>query len=146
MGTRCANHVTPLYPQKLALTSPTGGGLSVGMVCSRTKATEFSLRPWTVPSTCQVCYGPLQLYKRYIHFYVNWFYDAVNQTRPSSPTQVRLLNAPQDFSSQRRVLCCPVCYNSSASPQQSSGSVIPVLPTFHFLPLHNPTWGIDHAH
>ena len=31
------------YPQKLALTSPTGGGRSVGMVRSRTKATEFSL-------------------------------------------------------------------------------------------------------
>ena len=43
MGTRCANHVTPLYPQKLALTSPTGGGRSVGMVRSRTKATEYSL-------------------------------------------------------------------------------------------------------
>jgi len=43
MGTRCANHVTPLYPQKLAITSPTGVGRSVGMVRSRTKATEFSL-------------------------------------------------------------------------------------------------------
>ena len=37
MGTRCANHVTPLYPQKLALTSPTGGGRSIAMVRSRTK-------------------------------------------------------------------------------------------------------------
>jgi hypothetical protein len=35
--------VTPLYPQKLALTTPTGGGRSVGIVRSRTKATEFSL-------------------------------------------------------------------------------------------------------
>jgi len=43
VGTRYANHVTPLYPQKLALTLPTGGGRSVGMVRSRTKATEFSL-------------------------------------------------------------------------------------------------------
>jgi len=34
--------VTPLYPQKLALTSPTGGGRSVGIVRVRTKATEFS--------------------------------------------------------------------------------------------------------
>jgi len=34
--------VTPLYPQKLALTSPTGGGRSVGIVRSRTKAMEFS--------------------------------------------------------------------------------------------------------
>ena len=41
MGNRCADHVTPLYPQKLALTSPTGGGRSVGIVRSRTKATEF---------------------------------------------------------------------------------------------------------
>jgi len=40
VGTRCADHVTPLYPQKLALTSPTGGGRSVGIVHSRTKATE----------------------------------------------------------------------------------------------------------
>jgi hypothetical protein len=44
VGTRCAGHVTPLYPQKLALTSPTGGGRSVGIVRSRTKAKEFSLR------------------------------------------------------------------------------------------------------
>jgi hypothetical protein len=41
VGTRCADHVTPLYPQKLTLTSPTGGGRSVGIVRSRTKATEF---------------------------------------------------------------------------------------------------------
>jgi hypothetical protein len=31
-----------LYPQKLALTSPTSGGRSVGIVRSRIKATEFS--------------------------------------------------------------------------------------------------------
>jgi hypothetical protein len=31
-----------LYPQKLALTSPTSGGRSVGIVRSRTHATEFS--------------------------------------------------------------------------------------------------------
>jgi hypothetical protein len=45
-----------LYPQKLALTSPTSGGRSVGIVRSRTQATEFSflkklhstLRPHTV--------------------------------------------------------------------------------------------------
>jgi len=43
VGTRCADHVTPMYPQKLALTSPTGSGRSVGIVRVRTKATEFSL-------------------------------------------------------------------------------------------------------
>jgi hypothetical protein len=31
-----------LYPQQLALTSPTSGGRSVGIVRSRTQATEFS--------------------------------------------------------------------------------------------------------
>jgi len=36
--------VTPLYPQKLAITSPTGGGRSVGIVRVRTEATEFSFR------------------------------------------------------------------------------------------------------
>jgi hypothetical protein len=42
VGICCADHVTPLYPQKLALTSPTGSGRSVGIVRSRTKAMEFS--------------------------------------------------------------------------------------------------------
>jgi len=42
VGTRCADRVTPLYPQKLALASPTGDGRSVGIVRVRTKATEFS--------------------------------------------------------------------------------------------------------
>ena len=41
VGTRYADHVKPLYPQKLALTSPTGGGRSVGIVRVRTKATEL---------------------------------------------------------------------------------------------------------
>jgi len=40
VGIRCADHVTPLYPQKLALTSPTADGRSVGIVRSRAKATE----------------------------------------------------------------------------------------------------------
>ena len=43
MGIHCADHVTPLYPEKLALTSPTGGGRSVGIVRSRTKATGVCL-------------------------------------------------------------------------------------------------------
>jgi hypothetical protein len=34
-------HLKKVYPQKLALTSPTGGGRSVGIVRSRTKAMEF---------------------------------------------------------------------------------------------------------
>ena len=53
MGNRCADHVTPLYPQKFALTSPTGGGRSVGIVRSRTKATEFSLFYYTFLTALQ---------------------------------------------------------------------------------------------
>ena len=50
MGTRSADQVTPLYPQKLALTSPTGGGRSVGIVRSRTKATEFYIYIYDISS------------------------------------------------------------------------------------------------
>jgi hypothetical protein len=35
-----------LYPQKLAITSPTSCGRSVGIVCSRTQATEFFFTSW----------------------------------------------------------------------------------------------------
>jgi hypothetical protein len=38
---RRTDHATPLYPQKLALTSPTSGDRSAGIVRSRTKATEL---------------------------------------------------------------------------------------------------------
>jgi len=58
VGTRCADHVTPLYPQKLALTSPTSGGRSVGIVCVRTKATEFFLvfpEKSAVYDKCETC-------------------------------------------------------------------------------------------
>jgi hypothetical protein len=37
MGIRCTDHVTP-SPQKLALTYPTSGGRSVGIVRLRTKS------------------------------------------------------------------------------------------------------------
>jgi hypothetical protein len=39
----CADHATLSIPQKLALTSPTGGGRSVGIDRLRTEATEISL-------------------------------------------------------------------------------------------------------
>jgi hypothetical protein len=40
---RHTDYETPLYPQKLALTSPTSGGRSAGIVRSQTHAMEFSL-------------------------------------------------------------------------------------------------------
>jgi len=60
VGTRCADHATPLYPPKLVLTSPTGGGRSVGIVRVRTKATEFSFslvkQTESMYKTCRVLY------------------------------------------------------------------------------------------
>jgi hypothetical protein len=41
VGIRRADHATPLFPQKLALTSPISGGCSTGIVRSRTKDSEF---------------------------------------------------------------------------------------------------------
>jgi hypothetical protein len=43
VGIRHADHVAPLYPQKLALTSPTSDGPMVGIVCSRTQGRGVSL-------------------------------------------------------------------------------------------------------
>jgi hypothetical protein len=40
MGIRCADHATPSI-NNLTLTSPTSSGRSVGIVSSRTVATEF---------------------------------------------------------------------------------------------------------
>jgi hypothetical protein len=46
----------------LALTSPTGGGRSVGIVRSRTKATEFSLVSFTPTYTRLVFVVPLLMW------------------------------------------------------------------------------------
>jgi hypothetical protein len=65
-----------LYPQKLALTSLTSGGRSVGIVRSRTQATEFSFFytskvihifqsiPLVVYVTKQNLIGPISLFER----------------------------------------------------------------------------------
>jgi hypothetical protein len=49
MGIHRADYATPFYPQKLALTSSTSGGRSVGIVLSRTKTTEllYYIGQWT---------------------------------------------------------------------------------------------------
>jgi hypothetical protein len=41
VGIRCADHSTPSVHKKLALTSPTSGGRSAGIVRSRTKVMDF---------------------------------------------------------------------------------------------------------
>ena len=41
------------YPQKLALTSPTGGGRSVGIVRSRPKATDLFMHTYTWMDLCR---------------------------------------------------------------------------------------------
>jgi hypothetical protein len=51
-GIRRTGHATPFYPQKLALTSPTSGGRSVGIVRSRTKATELVMGETPANHSC----------------------------------------------------------------------------------------------
>jgi hypothetical protein len=50
VGIRHADHVAPFIRKKLALTSPTCGGRSVGIVRSRTQTMEFVLFVFAVPA------------------------------------------------------------------------------------------------
>jgi hypothetical protein len=45
--------MTPLYPQKLALTSPTSGSRSVHIVCSQTKAAELVITKYFLDYSLQ---------------------------------------------------------------------------------------------
>jgi hypothetical protein len=55
VGIRCADQATPLYPLQLALTLPTSGGRSVGIVRSQTLATECSYdSPVQLPPTASL--------------------------------------------------------------------------------------------
>jgi hypothetical protein len=64
-----------LYPQKLALTSTTRGGLSVGIVRSRTKATELNV----LFSFVNGALGGKLFYRFVSH--PNWFRHGVNYVR-----------------------------------------------------------------
>jgi hypothetical protein len=55
VGIRRADHATPLKPLELALTSPTSGCRLVGIVRSRTKATEL-LATCTVAADIRAMY------------------------------------------------------------------------------------------
>jgi hypothetical protein len=60
------DHATSLYTQKLALTSPTSGGRSVGIVRSRTKATELVyLPPTKFMRPSRFCYHKVREIKRH---------------------------------------------------------------------------------
>jgi hypothetical protein len=54
-----ADHMTPLYLQKLALTLPTSGGCSVVIVRSRTKATEVII---IIIIICKLLYNAVGIY------------------------------------------------------------------------------------
>jgi hypothetical protein len=62
VGIRRADHATHLYPQKLALTSPTSDGRSVGIVLSRIKTTEL-LQAYTVSQSVGL---QLKLYSMFV--------------------------------------------------------------------------------
>jgi hypothetical protein len=67
--------VLAFYPQKLALTSPTSGGRAVGLVRSRTQATEFCLFDLTYlsQSFCWQKHGSNNRPRTYSTSYtINW--------------------------------------------------------------------------
>ena len=82
VGTRCADHVTPLYPQKLALTSPTGGGRSVGKVSVRTKATQ--LYTIYVPIILAIVIITYYVLRQTHYLYHNHFPRVCDPVRPLS--------------------------------------------------------------
>jgi hypothetical protein len=67
---RRADHATPLYPQKLALTSPTKCDRLVGIVRSRTKSTEFLLFIIII-----IILWDTALKKQYVNYLENNFYS-----------------------------------------------------------------------
>ena len=105
VGTRCADHVTPLYPQKLALTSPTGGGRPVGIVRVRTKATELVIGlmaaclwlyrlccvplVWPLPVLCRYRRTGNGQTKRTQHDLYNHMHVAI---KPTTSTNIEIFN------------------------------------------------------
>jgi hypothetical protein len=60
-GIRHAHHVAPSIGQKLALTSPTSGGRSVGVVRSRSQATDLVICFFFVLWHSSVHFRPLSI-------------------------------------------------------------------------------------
>jgi hypothetical protein len=82
--------VTPLYPQKLALTSPTGGGRSVGIVRSRTKATESFIKTQHFGMLNDVTLSAVDLTRNFQHHEVLAFLfffadNSLDKFQPFSP-------------------------------------------------------------
>jgi hypothetical protein len=83
VGTRCADHTTPLYSGKFALSSPTSGGCSVGTACFETKAKEFVFYYFTTSDRLQN-YASCALLRVPVHLQCRF------QTFPALFTPVRL--------------------------------------------------------
>jgi hypothetical protein len=64
-----------IYPQKLELTSPTSGCRSVGIVRSRTQATEFSSYPWNQLGLLEI--GSYQIYNKVRIGWINFAFILV---------------------------------------------------------------------
>jgi hypothetical protein len=78
-GIRRADYETPLYPQKSALTLPTSGGRSVGIVRSHAHATEFVVFLFfVVVVVCRSKHSP-QISK--LLFIITEFMDFVHRSK-----------------------------------------------------------------
>jgi hypothetical protein len=92
VGIRHDDHMAPLYPQKFTRTSSTSGGRSVGIVRSRTQATEFLCVPWF-----QHCFTPLPPFKHG---------NRSSISRPEAVMRFALLSsAPHDVITGFSALC-----------------------------------------
>jgi hypothetical protein len=95
--------VTPLYPQKLALTSPTGGGRSVGIDRSWTKAMEFSLvykdvgTEWHIFKfkVCNILLNKIPM-PTFLYGSENWTLTA-SQRRRIEAAEMKLLRPPAGY-------------------------------------------------
>jgi hypothetical protein len=71
LGIRQPDHVAPANPQKLALTSPTSGGRSVGILSSLIQTTEIVLFNNTVSTPFWLEISEIHLQFYYFFFFFN---------------------------------------------------------------------------
>jgi hypothetical protein len=91
VGIRCADHATPLYPQRLAQTSPTSGGRSVGIVRLRTTAKEFSFFFYILRDNIFVMIVAVKLYQS-VHVRVSLKYKSRYMTLEVASHNINMTN------------------------------------------------------
>jgi hypothetical protein len=135
VGIRCVDHAT-LYQLKLALTSPTGCGRSVGEVCFWTKTSEFSFLVFTTSSFHihgNLCPVPSESYL-HSNVFVNLF--PRNPLLVTSRTVCVVLQQSLLDASVTPPVCLSVCLSMALQP------FVGPWPSFQFLDLLTQSVGL----